>query len=113
MTTRVEPVLPPDEPVSRSKLRETGEFIDWEVTRQLADGATETEIVRQWKAGTPEFNRFHLEQAAREGALFFRDRYRNWDSLTAAQKDATMRQAVRALANLCALVAGALDQPPE
>lgn len=113
MSGKVEPVLPPDEPVTRSKLRETHEFIDWEVTRQHEDGGTSSELVRQWKSGTPEFNRGQLVDVARTATVFFRDRYRTWDGLTAAQKDATMKQAVRALANLSALVADVLDQPPE
>lgn len=111
--SNVEPVLPPDEPVTRSKLRETDEFIDWEVTRQLPDGGTSSELVREWKAGTPEHNRYRLQEAALAGRAFFAEKFRTWDTLTTAERGAANKQAMRALANLCALVANVLDQPPE
>lgn len=54
-------------------------------------------------------NRQALVDKSLQGRAYFRQQYENWPNLTAAQKDAALRNAMRALANLCALAAGALD----
>ena len=45
-------------------------------------------------------NRASQESLIRQALTYFADKYQNWDTLTAAQKDTANKQAQRALANI-------------
>jgi hypothetical protein len=108
----IESTVPPVEyvyePIPES---ETADYIDQKKIKLVEGVPTETEVVRLWKRGSAEYNRQALVDLARAASDYFRDRYQVWDTLTQAQKDAAVKQGMRALANLCALAANKLDDP--
>jgi hypothetical protein len=90
---------------------ETAQYRDWMCLRTYPDGAVTRWIEREWKDGTAQRNREELLAKATTARDYFRGRYTDWAQLTNADKDLAMRQAMRALANLCALAANVLDDP--
>lgn len=61
------------------------------------------------KAGTLSANRAVLEDKLRQAQAYFATAAAEWPNLSAEQKDAVNRNAVRALANLCRVALGTLD----
>lgn len=64
----------------------------WESTRTV------------WKAGSAGANRQSIEDQLDQAIAYFSGNYRNWASLSAAQKDTAAKNGQRALANLARLI---------
>jgi hypothetical protein len=83
------------------------------VVREYDDEQPEEErtiITRsEWKPGSRPANRQMLLSRLELAETYFGEAYADWDTLTAAQKDVRMKQAMRALSNLCRMLGGAFE----
>ncbi|HVE24032.1 MAG TPA: hypothetical protein VNC22_01440 [Sporichthya sp.] len=61
-----------------------------------------------WKPGTPEFNRADFTAQADQAIATLESAWDNWATLTAAQKDATLKLTVRVVTRLARLLLGRL-----
>jgi hypothetical protein len=64
-----------------------------------------------WKPGSSGDNQAQVRTKLEQSVDFFGGNYRNWGTMTAAQKDAANRQAQRALANVSRWLLGQFDSP--
>jgi hypothetical protein len=68
-----------------------------------------TNVRTIWKSGSSGDNQQQIQIKLQQAITFFGGNYANWESMSAAQKDAAAKQAQRALSNIARYLLGQFD----